>query len=249
MGTIWVGTSGWVYPHWKGCFYPWDLPQKHWLGYFADRFPTVEINRSYYRLPTRANFESWAAQMAHRPGFVYAVKASRMITHFQRLYRVDHTVRRFVWVAEGLGGRLGPALYQLPPGFGADLPRLAYFLGLLPRWHRAAIEFRDRSWYTPAVARLLEEAGVAQVIAIGGAHYTPVDTPWIGPFRYLRVHGGLYGVGLSDGELGHWAERLAGDAAAGHDSYVYFNNDPDCQAIYNADRLRAMLAPTGLLAG
>jgi uncharacterized protein YecE (DUF72 family) len=89
---------------------------------------------------------------------------------------------------------------------------------------------------------------VAQVIAIGGAHYTPVEEPPVGPFRYLRVHGGVYGVGLTDGELAYWAERIAADSAAGHDVYIYFNNDPGCHAIDDAERLRAMLAPTGALA-
>jgi uncharacterized protein YecE (DUF72 family) len=248
MGTIWIGTSGWVYPHWKGCFYPPELRQVDWLDYYAARFPTVEINRSYYRLPTRVNFEAWAAQMAERPGFCYAVKATRFITHLKKLREVDEAVAEFVGVAEGLGPHLGPFLYQLPPRWHADAPRLAAFLALLPRAHRAAVEFRDRTWYNPEVARLLDAAGVAQVIAIGGAHYTPVEEPLVGPFRYLRVHGGVYGVGLTDGELAYWAERIAADSAAGHDVYIYFNNDPGCHAIYDAERLRAMLAPTGALA-
>jgi uncharacterized protein YecE (DUF72 family) len=186
--------------------------------------------------------------MADRPGFCYAVKATRCITHLKKLRGVEEALAECIGLAEGLGPHLGPFLYQLPPHWHADAPRLAAFLALLPRTHRAAVEFRDRTWYNPEIAALLEAAGAAQVIAIGSAHYTPVEISPVGPFRYLRVHGGVYGVGLTDGELQYWAERIAADAATGHDVYIYFNNDPGCHAIYDAERLRALLAPTGALA-
>jgi len=238
---IWIGCSGWVYKHWRGCFYPAELKQREWLRYYARHFPTVEINRSFYRLPSQANFVAWAAEVADRPVFSFAVKASRYLTHLKKLYGPEEPLARLVGAAEGLGGRLGPILYQLPPRWPADAVRLGYFLDRLP-WHvRAAFEFRDSSWYSPEILHLLDAHGCALVRAIGG-YYTPLEVPDTGGFRYLRVHGGLYGIGLTEGELGFWAERIAGDAAAGRDVYIYFNNDPDCHAITNAFRLRELLA-------
>ena len=246
---IWIGTSGWVYPHWLGPFYPPDLPARDQLPYYADRFPTVELNFSFYRLPTRAQVAAWAAQVAPHPRFLFAVKASRYITHLKKLNGVEDGVRRLVEHAEGLGPHLGLCLYQLPPHWRADPARLAAFLALLPDRYRAAFEFRDPTWFAPDVLRVLERAGVALVTAVGGPHHTPLDLPPIGPFRYLRFHGGLYSVGYTDGELTFWAERIAGDIAAGRDVYAYFNNDPDGHAIRDAQRLRDLLRHTGAVAG
>jgi uncharacterized protein YecE (DUF72 family) len=244
---IWIGTSGWVYRHWIGCFYPPELHGRAWLAYYARHFSTVELNRSFYRLPTAANFRAWADQVGAHPGFVFAVKASRYLTHHRRLYGPEDPLARLMGAATALGWKLGPVLYQLPPGMPADLPRLAYFLAHLPPTYRAAFEFRDHSWFQPDVFRMLAAAGCALVRAIGG-FYTPLEVPDTGPFRYLRVHGGLYGVGLTDGELDFWAARIAGEAAAGRDVYVYFNNDPDCHAVYDAFRLRDRLWHTGAVA-
>lgn len=238
---IWIGCSGWVYKHWRGCFYPWDLKQRDWLGYYARHFPTVEINRSFYRLPRRENFESWAAQTWFRSPFCFATKANRYLTHWKKLYGPEDPLARLMGAAAGLGDRAGPFLYQLPPGWPADPVRLRYFIGCLPHHYRAAFEFRDPSWYSPEILQILNETGCALVRAIGG-HYTPMEVPDAGWFSYLRVHGGQWGVGLTDGELSYWAERIAASAATGRDLYIYFNNDPDCHAIRNAFRLREMLA-------
>ncbi|MEO8286159.1 MAG: DUF72 domain-containing protein [Chloroflexota bacterium] len=244
---IWIGTSGWVYNHWIGCFYPLDLPQSAWLAYYAGRFPTVEINRSFYRLPTRRNFHDWAWKAGHNEQFLFAVKASRYLTHFKKLYAPEDAIHRLFSAADGLGLRLGPVLFQLPPGFGVDPVRLSYFISRLPYGCRAAFEFRDHSWYREDIIRILNDAGCALVRAVGG-YYTPLEVPDTGSFSYVRVHGGLYGVGLSDGELHFWAERFAGEAAGGRDVYVYFNNDPDCHAINDAHRLRGLLWSTGMVA-
>ena len=117
---IWIGTSGWVYPHWVERFYPPDLPAQDQLAYYAQHFPTVEINRSFYRLPTRDQFRSWAEQTAAHPGFLFAVKASRYITHLKKLRDVDEALDRFIDAVAGLGKQLGPCLYQLPPHWRAD---------------------------------------------------------------------------------------------------------------------------------
>lgn len=237
---ILIGTSGWVYKHWVGCFYPHDLKQKDWLRFFAQQYQTVEINRSFYRLPTRQNFEDWAKQVEGRSDFVFTVKASRYLTHLKRLYGPEQPMERLLDAVWGLGTKLGPILFQLPPGMKADKERLKYFLGVLPKWMRAAIEFRDPSWYAEDILRILDEKGVALVRAVGGV-YTPETVRDTGSFRYLRVHGGMYGWGLSEGELAYWADKVRWYAGEGFDVYVYFNNDPGCHAICNANRLKEML--------
>jgi uncharacterized protein YecE (DUF72 family) len=244
---IWIGTSGWVYKHWIGCFYPHGMKQRDWLSHYASQFPTVEINRSFYRLPSYDNFREWAQQTGFRQGFLFAVKASRYLTHIKKLKDPNEPIARLFETASGLGEHTGPFLFQMPPRWRADPARLEHFVSRLPKGHRIAFEFRDHSWFAPEVLRVLEESGCALVRAIGG-WYTPMEVPDVGLFRYLRFHGGLYGVGLTDGELSFWAERIARDAGAGLDVYAYFNNDPGCHAIYNAYRLRDMLAHTGAVA-
>lgn len=245
MQRIWIGTSGWVYPHWKGRLYPTTLPVHEQLGYYAHAFPTVEINRSFYRLPTVEQFRTWAAQVAPSPGFRFAVKASRSITHLKKLRNAEESVRRLLSAAQGLGDHLGVILYQLPPHWRGDPGRLEQFLTHLPTGYPAAFEVRDPSWFAPAMLpvleRLLTAAHATLAVGIGGAFPTPPDLPRIGPFCYLRFHAGAFGVGFSEAELTVWAERLARDAAAGYEAYTYFNNDAEGHAIADAQRLRAML--------
>jgi uncharacterized protein YecE (DUF72 family) len=242
---IWIGTSGWVYPHWAGRFYPPDLPMHDWLPYYAERFPTVEINRSFYRLPTYEQFHAWAVQTASHPGFLFAVKASRYITHIKKLKDPQEAITRLVTSARGLGEHLGPFLYQLPPNWRANPQRLEQFITQLPHAQQAAFEFRDPSWFQPetfaTLTQILNAAGCALVIAIGGPCPTPLEAPLIGLFRYLRFHHGAYGIGLSDDELAFWAKRLSVDAAEGRQAYVYFNNDAEGYAVRDALRLRELL--------
>jgi uncharacterized protein YecE (DUF72 family) len=240
---IMIGTSGWVYPHWEGHFYPRELPARDLLRFYARHFPTVELNRSYYRLPTHAQFAAWAAQVGDDPGFIFAVKASRYLTHMKKLREPREPIARLVEAAEGLGSHLGPFLYQLPPHWRADASRLGEFLAALPKGRRAAFEFRDASWYRSDILRLVEAAGVALVEVVGGVLPTPPSVPPIGPFRYVRFHNGARGIGVDEDELRPWADRLANDAARGRDAYLYFNNDPDGHAVVDAERLMALLGP------
>lgn len=241
-----IGTSGWVYPHWIGRFYPRDLPAHDQLAYYARHFPTVEINASFYKLPDRAQFQSWAQQTAGTPGFCFAVKASRYVTHLKKLQDVEEGLARLIAAAGGLGSQLGPFLYQLPPHWRANPARLAQFLALLPRQYRAAFEFRDSSWFQPEILRLLEDAHCSLVVAIGGASPTPHDTPDIGPFRYYRFHTGQQGIGFTDSELAFWVERIARSTANGCDVYAYFNNDAEGHAVADAQRLRTLLDRAGV---
>lgn len=242
---IWIGTSGWVYPHWMGSFYPQKLLARDQLAYYAQRFPTVEFNRSFYRLPTREQFASLYRQTEDHPDFLFAVKGSRYLTHMKKLNDPEEGIKRLVTAAEGLKERLGPFLYQLPPHWHVNLERLAGFVQQLPSNHRAAFEFRDPSWLQPEyfsrLAQVLQDAGFALVLSVGGPLPTPLDLPAIGPFTYVRFHHGAHGIGLTEEELTFWAQRLKGEAKKKRDVYAYFNNDLDACAIYNALRLRALV--------
>lgn len=245
---IWIGTSGWVYPHWIGRFYPEHLPAREQLSYYARHFSTVEINRSFYRLPTYEQFRAWSEQIHSHPGFRFAVKASRYLTHLKKLLHAEEGITRLMSAAKGLGERTGPFLYQLPPRWHADVPRLEQFLHALPSIRQAAFEFRDLTWFEPAciqaLARIFEEVGYATLaIGVGGSSPTPLDLPLSGSFSYIRFHSGASGPGLSEAELTFWAERLAREAKEGHEIYAYFNNDVEAHAIRNALRLRDLLGP------
>ncbi|HET9016913.1 MAG TPA: DUF72 domain-containing protein [Thermomicrobiaceae bacterium] len=242
---IWVGTSGWAYGHWVGRFYPPDLPPRAWLAFYARNFATVEINRSFYRLPTREQFTAWADQVAPWPEFCFAVKASRYLTHLKKLRDPAEGLARLLDASSGLGTRRGPFLYQLPPHWQADPARLAGFVAQRPAGTRSAFEFRDSTWFRTDVLGVLAEAGCALVVAVGGACPTALDLPPVGPFRYVRVHGGAHGVGLSDEEVAQLAKSLAAGPAADRDAYVYFNNDPDGHAVVDARRLRDALDRLG----
>ncbi len=250
---IWIGTSGWIYPHWVGRFYPSDLPLRDHLAYYAKYFPTVEINRSFYRLPSYDQFHAWGEQIQSFPGFRFSVKASQYITHMKKLQNVEEGISRLYTGAIGLGQHLGPFLYQLPPHWHANLQRLEQFIFKLPHNYQAAFEFRDPTWFQPenlqALCRILDEAGCVLVIGVGGSCPTPPGLPAVGPFRYVRFHHGAHGIGLSDEELESWVKQLSVDAAEGRQAYVYFNNDPEGYAILNAQQLQKLLGKLAVLPG
>lgn len=239
-----IGTSGWSYRHWRERFYPSDLPPWRWFAFYVREFATVELNVTFYRLPPRRQFQDWARTAADRPGFVFAVKAPRTITHVRRLVDVEGELQEFLDAIAGLGPTRGPLLFQLPPGFPCELERLRSFLNLLPPGQPFAFEFRHPSWFVPAVAQALADAGGTVVLAYGGAHPTPESFPFIGPFCYVRVHSGLSDIGLSDEEIETIARRLLD--VAGATGYVYFNNDAFAHAVRDARRLRAALAARGV---
>ncbi len=157
-----IGTSGWVYGHWRGRFYPPELPQGAWFAHYARAFDTVEINNSFYRLPAAATFDAWREQAP--PGFLYAVKASRFLTHMKKLADPEEPLGRFFERAARLGGTLGPILYQLPPRWRVNLPRFEAFLAALPPGYRHVVEFRDASWLREEVFHLMERRGVAHCL-------------------------------------------------------------------------------------
>jgi uncharacterized protein YecE (DUF72 family) len=239
VSGLWVGTSGYVYPHWRrGVFYPGGLRQRDELGWYADRFRTVELNNPFYRLPAPESFDRWRDAVGD--DFVFAVKASRYITHIRRLREASDALALFLERAERLGPKLGPILFQLPPTFAADLGVLRGFLEALPARHRWVVEFRHPSWHTPAAYDALGERGVALCIPVGGR--VRPDLVTTAPFVYTRMHAGQgAGGGFTTDQLEWWAGRLRALDRAGKDRYVYFNNDPGGHAPRDARTLLGLL--------
>lgn len=239
MAEIRIGTSGYVYPHWrKGVFYPAGLPARQELAYYAARFRTVELNNSFYRLPTPEMFVRWREST---PGdFNLAVKASRYITHIKRLRNVADEIALFMERASLLGPKLGPVLFQLPPTQQNDPARLREFLGLLTPEQRWVVEFRHPSWHTGETYQLLAEHGVALCIPVGGG--LEPDHITTAAMTYIRMHRGQEPAGGFTGEeLKSWAARVWALATSGKQVYVYFNNDWQGFALRDAITLERLL--------
>ena len=245
LGQMRIGCSGWQYKHWRGDFYPADLPQKRWFEHYQTVFDTVEINNSFYRLPEEATFAAWAARAPR--GFLFAVKASRFLTHMKKLKDPEEPLERLFSRMTALDHHLGPVLYQLPPGWKLDRDRLEHFLQILPRpGVKHVVEFREPSWYAPEVMTLLEQHRVTLCV-----HDMPGSASGrmrIGPSVYVRFHGasGRYGGSYPDDRLADWAEWLHGERTRGADVFAYFNNDIGGHAPRDAARLRAMLTGAGV---
>jgi uncharacterized protein YecE (DUF72 family) len=226
-----------MYRHWQGRFYPPKLRAADQLAFYAAAFDTVELNNSFYRQPTREQFEAWARAVPE--GFLFAVKGSRYVTHIKRLAVAQESVDRVVDSARGLGDRLGPILFQLPANFQADLARLEDFLRQLPPDVRVTLEFRHDSWFVPTVFSLMKRHHVA--LCIADSPTIPQSLELTTDFTYVRFHHGPHGVGYSTRTLETWAERINGWRGMGLDVYAYFNNDADAWAIRNARMLRSLL--------
>ena len=236
---LWIGTSGYVYPHWRGgVFYPKGLRQKEELAYFAARFRTVELNNPFYRLPAPDAFIRW--REATPADFQFAVKASRVITHLLRLREAAAPLALLLEHASALGTKLGPVLFQLPPTLQADLPLLDGFLSLLPAGRRWVIEFRHPSWQTAAVYDRLGRSGIALCIPVGGR--VQPDLVTTAPFVYVRMHAGQAPEGaFSPKQLRDWAARVLALERAGKEVYVYFNNDRQGHAVRDGQRFLVLL--------
>ncbi|HEY9578271.1 MAG TPA: DUF72 domain-containing protein [Rhizorhapis sp.] len=234
-----IGCSGWNYHHWRKAFYPEGLPVKQWFSHYASHFDTVEINASFYRLPKAATFTGWCKQAP--PGFCYAVKAPRFITHMHKLKDVAEPMELFLGNARHLGKALGPILYQLPPHWHFNRERLVQFLELLPDDMRHVFEFRDPTWITEEVLELLGEKGASFC-----AHDMPnVPTPrWAtGPIAYVRFHGasGKYWGRYSKEVLCEWRDWMIDQSRQDREVWAYFNNDTEAQAIADATALKGLI--------
>ncbi len=219
MGQLRVGTSGYAYKEWKGSFYPPKLAEKKMLEYYAARFSTVEVNYTFYRLPSAQTLEGWIPQTP--PGFTFALKATQRITHILRLRNTAELMRAFLQGAQPLAeaGRLGPLLFQLPPNFKADLPLLDDFLASLPRALRAAVEFRHASWFADTTYQCLHARNAALCIAETEEGRPALELT--ADFAYFRLRKELYPAA----ELTAWRKRFEEWRAAGRDLYVYFKHE------------------------
>ena len=238
-GRARVGCSGWQYKHWRGDFYPLDVPAARWFEHYAARFETVEINNSFYRLPEAETFARWRERAPGR--FLFAVKASRFLTHMKKLKDPEEPIDRLFTRMRQLGNRLGPVLYQLPPGFKLDLARLEHFLHVLPRDATHVMEFRDPSWYADTVSTLLERYRVSRCLHDMKGSATGRER--VGPVVYVRYHGasGTYSGGYQADRLASWAEWMQAERNAGVNVFAYFNNDVGGHAPRDAMTLRQLL--------
>lgn len=238
-GALFVGTSGYLYPHWRGILYPPGLAVSKWLPRYAEVFATVELNTTFYRLPSVEAVDRW--RQTTPPGFLFACKGSRFLTHLKRLREVDTGVTRYFEPVRRLRRKLGPVLWQLPPQMNkADPQRLDAFLGALPRKLRQVVEFRSDAWYVDEICDVLDKHRVAFCEHDLLAAHPPRFT---GGFRYLRFHGatGKYQGRYGRSGLRAIAKELEDWRAGGHDAFAYFNNDTRGYAVFDALELLDLL--------
>jgi uncharacterized protein YecE (DUF72 family) len=238
-GKIYIGTSGWHYKHWKGKFYPADLKEDKQLQYYTAHFQTVEINNSFYRLPSISAFRSWKKQTPS--GFIFAVKASRFITHMKKLKLDKAGLRIFFTRLAHLGNKTGPILFQLPPRWKVNSERFAEFLKQLSPKYRYAFEFRNETWYNEEIYSLLEKYNYAFCIYELERHISPMQVT--ADFIYIRLHGpgNKYQGSYSKLVLKKWATMCKKWIAQGKDIYIYFDNDQEAYAAFNASTLQKLI--------
>jgi uncharacterized protein YecE (DUF72 family) len=228
---IHIGTSGWHYKHWIGTYYPTGTKDAEQMGYYLQDFDTVELNNSFYKLPEKKTFETWRKSVPAE--FVFAVKASRFITHNKKLKDPETTIARFFDQVKGLKKKLGPVLFQLPPAWKVNEERLAQFLASLPPKMRYVFEFRNSTWYTEGVYALLRKFNCAFCIYELDHHQSPmIETA---DFIYVRLHGpgAKYQGSYSKAALKEWAKQCR-QWAQTKDVFIYFDNDQKGYAAFNA---------------
>jgi uncharacterized protein YecE (DUF72 family) len=230
MRTL-IGTSGFSYAPWRGSFYPEKWPTERMLAYYAERLPTVEINNTFYRMPSAEQLQKWAAETPE--GFQFALKSPRRITHERKLADVGDTLTRLHEAAGALGAKVGPILFQLPPFLKHDLPRLVDFLAHVPAGMRAAVEFRHASWFADDVYAALRAKDAALCIAESEDLATPLEAT--AGWGYLRLRRQDYG----DAELAAWADKLR--AQPWQTTFVFFKHEEEGKGPALAARLRALL--------
>ncbi len=236
-----IGTSGWSYDHWNGVLYPDGMPPRDRLGVYTGEFPTVELNASFYRWPRPAAFASWQRRLPD--GFRMSVKAPRGLTHAKRLYAPEEWIDRIAAGWHELGDRREQLLVQLHPAHERDDARLDHFLGRLPWWIPATVEFRHPSWVADDVFAILERHGAAYCVMSGAG--LPCVLRATAETVYIRMHGPdhgwMYAGSYSDDDLAWWADRIREWESVGHRVLAYFNNDGGGDAVRNARTLRRML--------
>jgi len=239
-GNIFIGTSGWVYNHWKGIFYPEDLKQKEWLKFYSDKLKTVEVNNSLYRLPDEKTFKIWEATTPEK--FIFSVKGSRYITHMKKLKDPGQTSKKLFGRLKYLKKKVGPLLFQLPPNWKFDKIRLEKFLKALREDYNYAFEFREKSWWNDDTLGLLKEYNAAFCIFELAGTLTPKEIT--ADFIYVRLHGpgDKYLGNYNKKELASWAENIWEWKRGKNDVYLYFDNDESGYAVKNALDLKKILS-------
>lgn len=243
--SVWIGTSGWTYDGWRGPFYPDDVAKRRWLAWYATQFLSTEVNGSFYRTPSIDAVERWREETPQ--DFQFAWKASKFITHWKRLGPTSASSLELMESRlKVLGDKLGVVLFQLPARFKADLERLDSFLKLLPHRRRYAFEFRDASWYTDELLRLLKKRNVA--LCISDHHDAPAPWEATADHVYIRGHGptGKYHGRYGEAPLKRWAEQIRRWKRGGREIYCYFDNDQKSAAPLDARRLTELLKPPSL---
>jgi uncharacterized protein YecE (DUF72 family) len=235
-----IGTSGWHYKHWKGPFYPPDLPASKMLQFYAERFDTVELNNTFYRLPSEKALKTWRDTVP--ANFRFAVKGSRFLTHMKKLKDPEPGLEKFLSCITILDGKLGPILFQLPPFLDVNIERLELFLNALPRRLRYSFEFRHPGWHIPAIYKLLRQHNAAFCIFDLAGFQSPIEVT--ADFIYVRLHGpgGKYQGSYSDAALATWAERIRKWRKRLAAEYIYFDNDQAGFAAKNAMELKSLVA-------
>lgn len=239
MPQVFIGTSGWNYDHWRGAFYPEGLARTGWLRHYARTFAAIEVNATFYRAMRESTFEKWRSSTPD--GFVWAVKASRLITHIRRLRDAEEPLALFLDSLAPLREKLGPVLFQLPPSLAFDAGLVTSFVRLLPEGARYAVEARHESWISDEALETLKERNIAWCISDTAGRYPYWETV-SADFAYLRLHGSkrLYASCYTEDELVAWAEKIRSYRA---DTYVFFDNDSMAYAPMNALRLKELLVP------
>jgi uncharacterized protein YecE (DUF72 family) len=235
---IHIGTSGWNYDHWRGLFYPERLAKKKWLTHCTGIFSTIEVNVTFYRQMKDSTFVKWYSETPD--GFIWAVKASRFITHMKKLQDVKEPVDRFFASVNLLEEKLGPVLFQLPPSLHFEPSLLENFCSLLPEKQRCTIEARHSSWTGEEALSIMKNHGIAWCISDTAGRY-PFREAVTADFVYIRLHGAenLYASNYSEEELQGWERKIR---SFGVDAYVYFDNDFMAYAPKNAIRLKELLS-------
>ncbi len=238
-GKYYIGTSGWNYKHWEKEFYPEDIKRKDWLNYYIQKFDTVELNSTFYKLPKREVFKNWKNKTPDN--FIFSVKGSRFITHNKKLNDPKEFVSNFLKNANGLGRKVGVTLFQLPPNLNYNEEKLKNFVKILPKTKRFTIEFRNQTWWNENAIKILEENNIAFCIFELGN----VTSPKIisADFIYLRLHGPdeKYKGSYDRSALSIWGKNFKKWSKEGKDIYCYFDNDEKAYAPKNALQLKELL--------
>ncbi len=238
-GKIHIGTSGWHYPYWKGYFYPEKMPARDFLNHYLSVFRTVEINNSFYKLPSADTFSGW--RKAVPPDFRFAVKASRYITHMKKLKDPEQSLTKFMHQVGFLEEKLGPILFQLPPNWHPNPDRLRHFMEHLPKDYQYVLEFRNNDWLEERVFELMRKHQIA--LCLGDVENNSTSIPLTADFIYIRLHGPeeKYASSYSDSALQEWAQQVMTWSRQGKEVYVYFDNDIHSYAAFNAQTLQQLV--------